>query len=330
MIEILGQKSIPNIPWQDRPAICHDPLWRFSRNPVIDKNPIKSSPRIYNSAVVCRGGAFVGVFRADHRDYIPRLHFGRSRDAIDWDIEPEPIEMLDEKGNPVSDAYAYDPRVVEIEGVYYVTWCAENHGPTIGIARTSDFKTFTRLENAFLPFNRNGVLFPRKVGGNYLMLSRPSDQGHTPFGDIFLSESPDMIHWGRHRHVMSPGTDGWWDDVKIGAGPIPIETSAGWLLIYHGVASCCNGYIYSIGGVILDRDEPARVLYRSKGYLIQPEESYEIAGLVPNVLFPCATLVDSDTGRMAIYYGAADTYTCLAFGFVEELVKYIIEDTAKS
>ena len=97
-----------------------------------------------------------------------------------------------------------------------------------------DFKTFVQLDNAFLPFNRNGVLFPRRIGDRYAMLSRPSDTGHTPFGDIFYSESPDLIHWGRHRHVISPRP--WtWESTKVGAGPVPIETEAGWLPIYHGV-----------------------------------------------------------------------------------------------
>ena len=85
--------------------------------------------------------------------------------------------------------YGYDPRVCRIDDKYYVTWCNGYHGPTIGIAWTKDFKTFHQLENAFLPYNRNGVMFPRKINGNYAMLSRPSDTGHTPFGDIFYSES---------------------------------------------------------------------------------------------------------------------------------------------
>ena len=91
-----------------------------------------------------------------------------------------------------------------LEDRYYVTWCNGYHGPTIGVGYTHDFETFHQLENAFLPFNRNGVLFPRRIGDRYAMLSRPSDNGHTPFGEIFYSESPDLVHWGRHRHVMAP------------------------------------------------------------------------------------------------------------------------------
>jgi len=153
------------------------------------------------------------------------------------------------------------------------------------------------------------------------MLSRPSDKGHTPFGDIFYSESPDMCHWGKHRHVMSP-TNGW-QSTKIGAGPTPIETVEGWLLIYHGVLTSCNGFVYSMGVALLDIDQPWKVLYRTEPYLLSPQEPYECAGDVPNVAFPCTVLCDALTGRMAIYYGGADTVTCLAFTQVDELIDFI-------
>lgn len=151
---------------------------------------------------------------------------------------------------------------------------------------------------------------------------RPSDSGHTPFGDIFLSQSPDMEFWGRHRHVMGKSGN-WWENVKIGGGAAPIETDEGWLLFYHGVTGTCNGFVYSIGGAILDINEPSKVLYRCKTFLLTPEEWYEERGFVPNVCFPCATLQDADTGRIAIYYGAADSYVGLAFTTADEVVSYI-------
>lgn len=192
------------------------------------------------------------------------------------------------------------------------------NGPTIGLGYTFDFKEFHQLPNAFPPFNRNGVLFPRKIGGKYAMLNRPSDNGHTPFGDIFYCESPDLRHWGYHRHVMS-ATDGW-QATKIGAGPIPIETSEGWLLFYHGVLTSCNGFVYSFGAALLDREEPWKVLARSKEYLLAPRELYECVGDVPNVTFPCAALCDAPTGRIALYYGCADSVTGLAFCRVDEVI----------
>lgn len=314
--------ALPNIPWQDRPEGCTSPLWRYTENPIIHRNPIPGIARIFNSAVVPFGDGFVGVFRAEQTNGIPFINFGRSSDGIHWDIDTERITFVDENGESFMPKYAYDPRLVKVEDTYYALWCQDAYGATIGMAKTTDFKTFTRVENPFVPFNRNAVLFPRRIGGMYTMLSRPSDSGHTPFGDIFLSQSPDMEFWGRHRHVMGKGTN-WWENVKVGGGAAPIETDEGWLIFYHGVTGTCSGYVYSAGGAILDRDEPSRVLYRCGSFLLTPEMWYEERGFVPNVCFPCATLQDGATGRIAVYYGCADSYVGLAFTDVDTVVEYI-------
>jgi beta-1,4-mannooligosaccharide/beta-1,4-mannosyl-N-acetylglucosamine phosphorylase len=153
------------------------------------------------------------------------------------------------------------------------------------------------------------------------MYSRPSDTGHTPFGDIFYSESLDMIHWGCHRFVMKPV--GGWQSTKVGAGPTPIETTEGWLMIYHGVLTSCNGFVYSFGAALLDLDQPWKVMYRTTPYLLSPQMDYECVGDVPNVAFPCAALCDAPAGRIAIYYGGADTVTCLAYTQVDELIDFV-------
>lgn len=311
------------MPWQEKPKDCADVVWRYDKNPVIGRRPLKDGGRIFNSAVVPYKGEFIGVFRADHKNGYPNLHIGKSKDAIHWQIEEEIIRFQNEDGSPAKPIlYGYDPRLVEIEGIYYITWCNYFNGPTIGIAKTKDFKTFVQLENAFVPFNRNGVLFPRKINGNYVLLNRPSDNGHTPFGDIYLSQSPDMTYWGKHRLVMAT-PHYWWKNTKLGPGPIPIETTEGWLLIYHGVCTTCSGLIYSIGAALLDIDDPSKVLADCADYILTPEEPYETIGFVANVAFPCATLQDADTGRIAIFYGAADTYCALAFTQIDELIEYI-------
>ena len=327
IIMIIGN-NLSNMPWQERPAGCTDPIWRYSENPIVGRHDIPSANSIFNSAVIAKDGAFVGVFRSDNKAMEQQLFLGASEDAIHWTIEHEPLKLYCEKtGEFVGLANGYDPRVCFIEDRYYVTWCAPfevNYGPTIGVAYSYDFVTFYRLPDAYLPYNRNGVLFPRKVNGKFLMFSRPSDNGHTPFGEMFLSESPDMVHWGCHHHVMSPGGWAW---TKIGAGPIPIELDEGWLLIFHGVGTTCNGMIYSIGAAILDKERPWIVKNRCKPFLLHPETAYECVGDVPNVCFPCATLHDAATGRIAIYYGAADTVVALAFAQVDELVAYIKENS---
>lgn len=321
---LLNSQPLPNIPWEDRPAGLDKVIWRSAKNPIIPHDLIPTSNSIFNSAVVPYQGGFAGVFRCDDQRRVMQLHAGKSADGINWQINPERIQWVaaDEKCAEINEfQYMYDPRVVWLEDRYYVTWCNGYHGPTIGVGYTYDFNTYYQLENAYLPFNRNGVLFPRKINGNYAMLSRPSDNGHTPFGDIYYSESPDMTYWGRHRYVM--GTLGGWQSTKVGAGPIPVETSEGWLLIYHGVLTSCNGFVYSFGAALLDLDQPWKVIARGAPYLLAPQTEYERVGDVPNVAFPCAALVDGDTGRMSIYYGGADTVVCLAFAYVDELVDFV-------
>lgn len=313
----------PSLPWEDRPAGSDALVWRDSRNPIIPRDLLPRSNSIFNSAVVPFGDGYAGVFRVDDRSRIMNIHAGRSRDGVTWQIDPEPIvfQAADGRVTEVQESFihAYDPRVTWIEDRFYVTWCNGYHGPTIGVGYTHDFETFHQLDNAFLPFNRNGVLFPRRIGDHYAMLSRPSDNGHTPFGDIFLSESPDLVHWGRHRHVMT--TQAWtWASTKIGAGPTPIETDEGWLLIYHGVLTSCNGFVYSMGAALLDLDEPWKVIARGRDYLLSPQVGYEQVGDVQNVVFPCAALVDRESDRLTIYYGAADTVTCLAHGHLSEIL----------
>ena len=286
-------KQMMNMPWEERPEGCTDVMWRYSKNPVIGRYHIPTSNSIFNSAVVPFGDGFAGVFRCDNKA----------------------VEMIESE-------YKYDPRVTWIEDRYWITWCNGYHGPTIGIAYTFDFKEFFQCENAFLPFNRNGVLFPQKIDGKYAMLSRPSDNGHTPFGDIYISYSPDMKYWGEHRCVMkvTPFPESAWQCTKIGAGSVPFLTEEGWLIFYHGVITTCNGFRYSMGAAILDKENPAKVLYRTRPYLLAPAAPYELQGDVPNVVFPCASLQDGD--KVAVYYGAADTVVGMAFGYISEIIEF--------
>lgn len=323
MAKVINGIEIKNLPFEECPKDFDGPIWRYSQNPVIKRHPFAKVARVFNSALVPWQDEFIGVFRGDNTTDIPHLYVGHSKNGIDFTFEPTPISFVDQEGNKLPDTcYQYDPRVIKIEDKYYVIWCDDFAGPTIAIAVTSDFKTFTKMPTPFLPYNRNGVLFPRKIDGKYLMLSRPSDSGHTAFGDIFLSESKDLEYWGHHKLVARSGWE-WWCNLKIGAGPAPIETDEGWLLLFHGVDKTCNGFIYSLGGMILDKNDPSKVLYRSSPYLLGSEENYETTGFVPNVIFPTCALVDAPSGRVAIYYGAADTYTALAFSTIDKLVDFI-------
>jgi beta-1,4-mannooligosaccharide/beta-1,4-mannosyl-N-acetylglucosamine phosphorylase len=315
-------KSKTILPWEERPEGSADVIWRYSQNPIIGRYHIPDSNSIFNSAVVPFGKAYAGVFRCDNKAVQMNIYAGFSQDGLHWAIDHQPIKMLAGNTQMIESDYKYDPRVTFIEDRYWVTWCNGYHGPTIGIAYTFDFKEFFQCENAFLPFNRNGVLFPEKINGKYAMLSRPSDNGHTPFGDIYISFSPDMKYWGEHRCVMkvSPFEQSAWQCTKIGAGSVPIRTEEGWLMFYHGVIHTCNGFRYSMGSALLDPEDPSRVLYRTQPYLLAPATSYELAGDVPNVLFPTAALSDGE--KVVIYYGAADTVVGTAFGYLQEILDF--------
>jgi beta-1,4-mannooligosaccharide/beta-1,4-mannosyl-N-acetylglucosamine phosphorylase len=325
MGKIVG-KALPNLPWEEKPQNYHGPVWRSSKNPIIPRNAIPNSNSVFNSAVVPFKDGFAGVFRCDSRSVSMDLFAGFSQDGIHWEINHDPISFQGEE-EVIRREYRYDPRVCFIEDRYYITWCNGYHGPTIGMGYTFDFQTFYQLENAFLPYNRNGVLFPRKINDMYAMVSRPSDTGHTKFGDIFYSVSPDLTFWGKHRWVMGtiPDDRSAWQSTKIGPGPTPIETDEGWLLIYHGVINTCNGFVYRMGCALLDLEEPWKVKARSRNYILGPQELYECVGDVPNVTFPCAALTDASTGRITIYYGCADTVTGMAFTTVDELLAYMRE-----
>jgi beta-1,4-mannooligosaccharide/beta-1,4-mannosyl-N-acetylglucosamine phosphorylase len=114
-----------------------------------------------------------------------------------------------------------------------------------------------------------------------------------------------------------------WQGTKVGAGPTPIETPEGWLLLYHGVLTSCNGFVYSMGAALLDLDQPWKVIARARDYLLSPQAPYEQVGDVPNVLFPCAALVDEPGDRLTIYYGGADTVTCMAHGHLSDVVEFV-------
>lgn len=314
-----------NIPWEDKPKDCPTPVWRYSKNPIVKRNPIRNVSRVFNSAVVPFEGEFVGIFRGDTFTTIPNLFIGRSKDGINFKFDENPIEILDKNGKILKFEYAYDPRLIEIEGTFYITFCTSMHGPTLCVVKTQDFKEFRFVSLPFLPFNRNGVFFPKKINGDYLLLSRPSDNGHTPFGDIFLSRSKDLVDFGRHSFVLGAGYE-WWCGTKVGAGCNPIETDLGWLLFIHGTTTTCSGLVYSIGAVILDKEDPSKVLYRCSPFLLTPETEHETNGFVPNVLFPTSALVDGETGRIAIYTGAADTYIELLFTDIDTVLDYIVKN----
>jgi len=293
---------------------------RYKGNPIVTSSAVPRANSIHNSAIVGFENGYAGIFRVDEIDMRFRLHAGFSKDGIKWDINPDEINFISDNPDFYVADLSYDPRVTKLDDTYYITWCnAADFGPAIGMAKTTDFKKFYQMENLLSPSSRNCVIFPRKIDGKYAMLHRPSDRGHTPFGDIFYANSPDLTYWGCHRFVMAPTTG--WQATKLGPGPVPVETPEGWLLIYHGVWTSCNGYLYYAGGALLDLEKPWKVLYRTKDYLLAPHEPYERIGDVPNVVFPSSAVVIGDTYRL--YYGCADTCVSIAEAKMSDLIEFI-------
>lgn len=297
---------------------------RYDKNPVLRPEDMPEPCfAVYN----CGAAKFKGKYLLLTRmETLSRLHYvwvALSDDGYNFKPEPKPVEFTARNMNAYkeyADYSFYDPRVNIVEGEYYVTYAATSnyHGCRIGIARTKDFK---KLEHVSFPMhisNRNAVLFPEKIGGEYVMLHRPVDSAGR--GDIWIAHSSDLEYWGKVKCVAKREGSGRWEWAKIGPGAPPIKTREGWLLIYHGTYTTCQGTNYCMGAMLLDLKDPSKIVARSRSALMRPEADYEFMGQVPNVVFPCGAILE-DNGEVKIYYGAADNFACVATAKLDDLIK---------
>jgi predicted GH43/DUF377 family glycosyl hydrolase len=193
-------------------------------------------------------------------------------------------------------------------------------GPGVALALTDDFRRFERCGLVMQPDDKDAALLPYRINGSFALLHRPmADSG----AHIWISYSPDLRNWGGHRLVLPARRGGWWDANKIGLSPPLIETSRGWLLIYHGVRRTASGSLYRIGAALLDREHPERCVLRGESWIFGPEAPYELQGDVGNVVFPCGTTVGADGDTLSMYYGAADTSIGVARGSVRALLDWL-------
>ena len=181
------------------------------------------------------------------------------------------------------------------------------------------------LDVIALPDNRVPCLFPEKIGGHYVRLDRPIGHG---IGSIWVSFSPDLMHWGDSQLVIAP-RPGYWDSYRVGASCVPIETNEGWLEIYHGTKMTSAGPIYRTGVVMLDLEDPSVVIGRSDVPIHAPRADYERIGDINNVVFASGAIVEDD-GTVKVYYGAADTSICLATGNLADLIDVALEGSNRS
>lgn len=211
-----------------------------------------------------------------------------------------------------------DSRVSLIEGMYHLTYTqVSESGVGVGLMRTGDWRNFSREGMIIPPHNKDCALFEEKIGGKYYCLHRPS--GIALGGNfIWIASSPDLLHWGGH-HCIVRTREGWWDSARVGAGAAPIRTDAGWLEIYHGADA---NHRYCLGAVLLDLENPAKVLARSHDPLFEPVADYEKTGFFGNVVFSNGHLVDGD--KITLYYGASDEVICGATLSIEQILSEIL------
>jgi predicted GH43/DUF377 family glycosyl hydrolase len=247
----------------------------------------------------------------DFLSTMSHIRLARSLDGVHFAVEDQPfIYPLDE-----SQKYGVeDARVTFIEGRYYINYTVVSEGSwATALAVTDDFITFQSQGVIFHPENKDVAIFPERVNGKYLALHRPNNSG---FGkpSIWYAESPDLLHWGNHKRIIVP-RDNQWESVKIGGGAPPIKTPQGWLIIYHGKG---DGSVYSLFCLLLDLDDPTKVIRRASTPLLTPTEPYETEGFFPNVVF--SNGIAEKDGKLYIYYGAADESCCLAVTEISSLL----------
>jgi len=290
-------------------------LTRVGDGPVLTPNPEShwEKDAVCNAAVTRYAGHVHLLYRAvahspgdPNRSYIGHawsedgLHFAR-----------HPVPALSPGETPEESQGVEDPRVVAIDGAFYMQYTAYNLvSAQIAMARSTDLERWERLgiviSDRLFGWNKDASLFPARVRGRYCMMHRPDP-------DIFVAFSDDLRAWGDHARVMGPEFP--WESKKIGGGAPPILTEQGWLMVYHGVD---DALVYRLGIALLDRDDPTKVLRRQSEPILEPQTEWERVGDVPNVVFTCGALLEGD--RLAVYYGAADKVIGLAVGDVRDFL----------
>lgn len=297
---------------------------RYTGNPVITKDDLPCrSNSVFNSGCIKVGDKYIMMLRIEDVDGAQHFRMAFSTDGVKFVISEEEAQIPYPEDPVERDRFEllrYDPRITPFEDRYYITYAAHGTmGVRVCMATTLDFLHFERIGYVSQPDNRNGVLMPEKFGGRYVRFDRPTvAYGQGGKGDMWISYSPDLIHWGDSKPVMCTRPERW-DGHKIGAGAVPIKTGEGWLMVYHGVYERCNGLIYRAGVALLDLEDPSKVVARSRGYILGPQEEYERIGDVDNVIFVTGNVLEDD-GSVKLYYGGADTVMCLAEAQLEDLI----------
>ncbi|NUU79395.1 glycoside hydrolase family 130 protein [Paenibacillus xylanilyticus] len=317
---------------------------RHPDNPILDASRIPyPTALVFNAGVTKFNGKYVMVFRNDYGcaeqqilepHHTTDLGIAFSDDGINWEVQPKACFKLHDQEM----IRAYDPRLTVLGGRCYMCFAVDTqHGIRGGVAVTDDFEHFEILSLS-TPDLRNMVLFPEKIGGNYIRLERPftvySRGGKDRF-DTWISESPDLKYWGNSDLLLAVEDVPFAND-KIGPAAPPIKTKQGWLTTFHAVdldpARGKNGWEsswkkrYTAGLMLLDLNNPKKIIGMSREPLLAPEVPYEThGGFRNNVIFPGGMILEED-GEVKIYYGAADAVECLATAHIDDLIKLCLNE----
>lgn len=245
---------------------------------------------------------------------LSHLRIARSNDGVNFVLDDKPTIMP----NHDNECWGMeDPRITYIDGMYYINYTAVSpNGAATGLITTCDFKTFKRHGLIFLPENKDVAIFPEKINDKFIAFNRPVPKSiGSP--DIWLSESKDLVLWGKHRHFYHVSDNGW-ESGRIGGGAPPFKTEKGWIKIYHAAD---RTHRYCLGAFLLDKDDPMKILAKSKTPLLEPEIDYEVNGFFGNVVFTCGCIYEDN--NVIIYYGAADDKVCRADITIEALYLHL-------
>jgi predicted GH43/DUF377 family glycosyl hydrolase len=305
-------------------------LHRYKHNPILTAAnwPYRVNSVFNPGATLLADGTTLLLCRVEDRRGHSHLCAARSANGIDnWKVDSTPTLMPDPEQYPCELWGIEDPRVTfipEMEKFAVVYTAYSRGGPGVALAFTKDFIDFERLGLIMQPEDKDAALFPRRINGRWALIHRPVNEGR---GNMWISYSSDLQQWGGHKLILEARLGGWWDANKIGLCAPPIETSEGWLVIYHGIRQNAAGSIYRLGLALFDLNDPERCLKRGDEWVFSPEEPCEMRGDVDNVVFPCGYTLGTDRDTLNIYYGAADTSIGLATGSVKEMLQWLADST---
>ncbi len=312
-------------------TFAQDLFKRYEGNPILtaDMWPYPANS-VFNPGSVLFEGKTLLLVRVEDMKGFSHICKAVSKDGYtDWEIDKVPTIVPKPSEYPSEYYGIEDPRIVKLEKErqsepeYAIAYTAYSEtGPLVSLASTDDFVTYRRHGAAMPPDDKDASLFPRKFNGRWVLLHRPAPTSFHLGAHIWISYSPDLKHWGDSSVLIPARKGSWWDAYKVGLGPPPIETKEGWLIIYHGVKGTSAGSIYRIGIALLDLDDPSKLINRCDEWIFGPQEIYERVGDVPDVTFPCGTVLVGDELRM--YYGAADTTVAIATASLNDILTFII------